>query len=410
MSWVKRNWIWPVLGACILIAFAVPRDADAQSSPGFVSGQTLTAGQLNAAFASKADLANALLTGALQKTNNLSDLTSVTLARSHLGLGTAAVQSIGTSGANVPLLNGANTWSAVQAINLNTASLPTPVAGSGLIIGAADTVAARLQLESFGAVSNFSATRADGTAASPTQVLSGEQIGGFNAYAYGSGAWQGPIASIRPFAGENIDSTHHGSQVCIATTPMASTTLANGFCQAPTGGVTVGTPTLGERGAGSLNASTLYVNGAAVSTAALQSYATGSWTPTFEFQTAGSSSVAYTQQYGKFTCIGGQVYVAAQVAFTPTNGSASGAVLIGGLPYTTLAASRGVDGGSVTSAGSNFTGYTGSMVTRTFDASHMAILQTTSGSGTNVLTPSNVNTGGANILAISATYNTASGC
>ena len=34
-----------------------------------------------------------------------------------LGLGTAAVEDIGTSGANIPLLDGANTWSADQIIN-----------------------------------------------------------------------------------------------------------------------------------------------------------------------------------------------------------------------------------------------------------------------------------------------------
>ncbi len=37
-------------------------------------------------------------------------------ARTNLGLGTAAVEDIGTSGANVPLLNGANTWGADQVI------------------------------------------------------------------------------------------------------------------------------------------------------------------------------------------------------------------------------------------------------------------------------------------------------
>jgi len=35
-------------------------------------------------------------------------------ARTNLGLGTAATQNTGTSGANVPLMNGANSWSAAQ--------------------------------------------------------------------------------------------------------------------------------------------------------------------------------------------------------------------------------------------------------------------------------------------------------
>lgn len=38
-------------------------------------------------------------------------------ARGNLGLGTAATQNTGTSGANVPLLNGANIWGAAQIIN-----------------------------------------------------------------------------------------------------------------------------------------------------------------------------------------------------------------------------------------------------------------------------------------------------
>lgn len=38
-------------------------------------------------------------------------------ARANLGLGTAATQNTGTSGANVPLLNGANTWSSSQTFS-----------------------------------------------------------------------------------------------------------------------------------------------------------------------------------------------------------------------------------------------------------------------------------------------------
>lgn len=52
----------------------------------------------------------------LLNSNNLSDLTNTTTAQSNLGLGTAATQNTGTSGVTIGLLNGANTWSALQTM------------------------------------------------------------------------------------------------------------------------------------------------------------------------------------------------------------------------------------------------------------------------------------------------------
>ena len=49
----------------------------------------------------------------------LSNLNNVATSRSNLGLGTAATRNTGTSGATVPLLNGANTWAAAQTLSVD---------------------------------------------------------------------------------------------------------------------------------------------------------------------------------------------------------------------------------------------------------------------------------------------------
>jgi hypothetical protein len=56
-------------------------------------------------------------TGYLQPANNLSDLSSITAARANLGLNSAALATIGTSGAVVPQLNTNNTWSGTNAFD-----------------------------------------------------------------------------------------------------------------------------------------------------------------------------------------------------------------------------------------------------------------------------------------------------
>lgn len=73
----------------------------------------------------------------LISTNNLSDVASASTSRTNLGLGTAAVLNTGTSGGNIPLLNGANTWSGTQTMS-----------GAGVVLAAGTTSLAPLTLTS----------------------------------------------------------------------------------------------------------------------------------------------------------------------------------------------------------------------------------------------------------------------
>ncbi len=71
-----------------------------------------------------------------QRGNNLSDLASAPTARTNLGLGTSAIVNTGTSGATIPLLNGANTHSGLATfsagLNITPAAAPATNAGGYL--------------------------------------------------------------------------------------------------------------------------------------------------------------------------------------------------------------------------------------------------------------------------------------
>jgi hypothetical protein len=78
----------------------------------------------------------------LLSTNNLSDVADVATSRTNLGLTSAATTAIGTSGATIPLVNGANSWGATQTLMAGTTSNPALklTAGSNLTTPAAGAV------------------------------------------------------------------------------------------------------------------------------------------------------------------------------------------------------------------------------------------------------------------------------
>lgn len=185
--------------------------------------------------------------------------------------GTAAHANLGTAGATVPQNNTSNVFSLAQTVNLNGSALPAALNGTALRIGQANGTIARLEVDSFGASTPgiLSIVYGRGTAAAPTAVQSGDEIGSFNSWGYtAAGTLSGTaVAAVRTYAAETFSSGHQGSQVCLASTQIAATSLINGMCLQA--GVVVGAPTGGDKGVGAVNATGLYINNVAVTAAGI---------------------------------------------------------------------------------------------------------------------------------------------
>lgn len=94
------------------------------------------------------------LPGTVAISNGGTGATSASAARTNLGLGTAATVNTGTSGAAVPLLNGANTWASAQTFSVrptfngatpwDSANLASPASTAGNLSQFASTTSAQL--------------------------------------------------------------------------------------------------------------------------------------------------------------------------------------------------------------------------------------------------------------------------
>ena len=154
-----------------------------------------------------------------------------------------------------------NVFHAPQVVALDGSGYPAPQGGTIIQEAQADGVVARHEIDAFGAATHFTGVRWDGTFTSPVGVASGAEVVAYNGWAYNGVAVIGPIAGLRLYAAEALSSGHQGSSACLATTPIGATAQVNSGCQGPDGGWTIGAPTGGDLGTGSLNAPAVYQNG-----------------------------------------------------------------------------------------------------------------------------------------------------
>lgn len=189
--------------------------------------------------------------------------------------GSWGVASTGSSGHAIPFLDVANTWSDIQTIYAGSASLRVASAGTLFRAAQIDGLSSIFQQDSFGASGAYNCVRSNGTAVTSTAVAANDLICSLGAQGYDGTANSPVAAAFRLFAAQSWSSSAHGSYARLATTANGSTTMTDRVGVEQDGGVTVPpTVTGGSKGAGSLNAAAIYLNGSQLGTAALQSTGT----------------------------------------------------------------------------------------------------------------------------------------
>lgn len=376
----------------------------------------------------------------------------------------ASANPIGTSGATVPLLNGANTWSGGDILDnsagnitwvlngnpSNNGTIEFPIItdacayGSG-IVGA--RIQTQLQILGCGRPDLYAGTdevavidafgysghpevhfeRYDRCQTPPSctmgvnngAVQSGETIGGVDWNPY-DGTSDATTAAWHGFASETqVNGSHHGTQEELSYTPNANGASvrcnAMWVSQSGNGGISFGDAGLGsgnntgtcsgagpnDEGNGQVNAYGYWLNSAKL-------FAMGTWTPTLAFAGGGGSVSSYTVQSGTYVCVQGLVTVDFNVAATLGTGGASGDLVVGGLNYDFAdgAAAAGVVG----SLSATFVSYSGSLSLRADGTKKMSVSYTAAGSGTTNVSASNVSNGSSHAVAGTFTYRAGSGC
>lgn len=129
------------------------------------------------------------------------------------------------------------------AVSVGNTTLPAdPLSGGAIVsIGNANASATRIAEFAFGASSALDLFRANGTAASPTAITSGQNIGFINFLGLTTGTTFALGAVLVCAAGEDWSSGHQGTNCTIQTTPVGSSTAANVLRVLASGGVAVGT-------------------------------------------------------------------------------------------------------------------------------------------------------------------------
>ena len=287
----------------------------------------------------KSQMSTALAGSFLTPGNNLSDVGNPTIARTNLGLGTAATAATGSSGATLPFLNVANTWSGAQTIQLGASGVTAfPVR----LQNPANTIAANGVGIDFDATGNSFGVRSSQIFALQNPADNGSALH-LDTNAAGAGPADALVLSstkTATFSGEVI--------LPAATTGTASINIPHG--SAPTSPVNGDLWTTTSGVFARVNGATQQVGGVTVT----------SWTPVITFATPGNLSVSYSAQNGETLKIAGTSQSVCIAFFNLTSSAFTFTTASGNFQVTGLSpAANGTWSGSAAGATALQSGWTG---------------------------------------------------
>jgi hypothetical protein len=180
--------------------------------------------------------------------------------------GVWTTDTTGVSGHAVPFLDGTgNTWTNAQTVYPGSSGLAPAQAGTLLRAVNLDGVNTGSELDAYGATGVFIGLRADGTLASPSTLVTNDEILSLQAWGYDGAGYGGPAAAVRMRALGTWTNTSHPTQVCISTTAITTLTLTDNLCLQSDGSlVAPASVSGGSQGPNTLNiAGAIFDNGVA---------------------------------------------------------------------------------------------------------------------------------------------------
>lgn len=154
--------------------------------------------------------------------------------------GTVSISQLNRMVDQVNNLSGQTGTTTPSIINKNntTGTVTTPLTGTDLQVLGANGATARIEVDSFGGVPIFSGSRRNGTLASPTAIVSGDQLGSFNFHGAKTTALiYGPAARYTSYATENWSSTAGGTKLVFSVTPNTTQVLTDALTVDQDGGL-----------------------------------------------------------------------------------------------------------------------------------------------------------------------------